>query len=238
MSSVQDAINADRSKLTPITTTQQGDQKPPAAQSDTRVNSLLKSPYARCPLPASNNSADSLRQWGQGTEVPKFRTQTPQTNTKGGGSGTTIVNVGTINASSGGGGTTPTTPTLPTAQNASVTTPTLAPGQTWTGTLQMAKSFIIVQVTTSAFARVELYGSKIAQTLDLSRPVTQAPKNTTSGLILDVALLTAKTWQVLDCVGANDDSTQRSATIYITITNLSTGAGAITASLLFVPEES
>ena len=100
----------------------------------------------------------------------------------------------------------------------------------------MSKSFIIVQVTTSAFARVELYGSKIAQTLDLSRPVTQAPKNTTSGLILDVALLTAKTWQVLDCVGSNDDST-RSATIYVTITNLSTGAGALTASLLFVPEE-
>ena len=100
----------------------------------------------------------------------------------------------------------------------------------------MAKSFIVVQVTTSAFARVELYGTKIAQTLDLSRPVTQGPPNTTRGLILDVALLTAKTWQVLDCVGSNDDST-RSATIYVTITNFSTGSGRITASLLFVPEE-
>ena len=102
----------------------------------------------------------------------------------------------------------------------------------------MSKSFILIQVTGSSFCRIELYGTKIAQTLDLSRPVTQAPKNTTSGLILDVALLTAKTWQVLDCVGSNDDATQRSATIYITITNLSTGAGKITASLLFVPEES
>jgi hypothetical protein len=102
----------------------------------------------------------------------------------------------------------------------------------------MAKSFIVVQVTTSAFARVELYGTKIAQTLDLSRPVTQGPSNTTSGLILDVALLTAKTWQVLDCVGSNDDNTARSSTIYITVTNLSTGAGKITASLVFVPEES
>ena len=233
MPSVTEAVNADRSRLTPIDSTQQAEQKPPAALSDSRINSLLKSPYARCPLPPSNNSADSLRQWGQGSEVPVFRTSAPPANSNGGG-GTTIVNA--TSSSSSSGGITPAT--LPSAQNASVTTPTLAPGQTWTGTLQMSKSFIIVQVTTSAFARVELYGSKIAQTLDLSRPVTQAPKNTTSGLILDVALLTAKTWQVLDCVGSNDDATQRSATIYITITNLSTGAGAITASLLFVPEES
>ena len=233
MPSVTEAVNADRSRLTPIDSTQQAEQKPPAALSDSRINSLLKSPYARCPLPPSNNSADSLRQWGQGSEVPVFRTSAPPANSNGGG-GTTIVNA--TSSSSSSGGTTPST--LPSSQNASVTTPVLAPGQTWTGTLQMSKSFIVVQVTTSAFARVELYGSKIAQTLDLSRPVTQAPKNTTSGLILDVALLTAKTWQVLDCVGSNDDATQRSATIYITITNLSTGAGAITASLLFVPEES
>lgn len=232
MPSVQDAVNADRSKLTPIDTAQQAEQKPPAALSDSRVNSLLKSPYARCPLPPSNNSADSLRQWAQGSDVPMFRTSAPSTNANGGTGGTTIINQ---TGSSSSGGITPAT--LPSSQNASVTTPTLAPGQIWTGTLQMAKSFIVVQVTTSAFARVELYGTKIAQTLDFSRPVTQAPKNTTSGLILDVALLTAKTWQVLDCVGSNDDST-RSATIYVTITNLSTGAGAITASLLFVPEES
>lgn len=233
MPSVQDAINADRSKLTPIEDTRQESQKPPAAQIDSRLNSLLKSPYARCPLPPSNNSADSLRQWGQGSEVPAFRTSAPPANSSNGGGGTTIVNA--TSSSSSSGGTTPAT--LPSSQNASVTTPVLAPGQTWTGTLQMSKSFILIQVTGSSFCRIELYGTKIAQTLDLSRPVTQGPPNTTRGIILDVALLTAKTWQVLDCVGSNDDST-RSATIYVTITNLSTGSGKITASLLFVPEES
>lgn len=232
MPSVSEAINSDRSNLTPIANTQQAEQKPPAALSDSRITSLLKSPYARCPLPASNNSADSLRQWGQGSDVPTFRTQTPQT-TANSGVGTTIIKGAA--SSSSGGGVTPAT--LPSSQNVSVTTPTLAPGQKWTGTLQMAKSFIVVSVTTSAFARVELYGTKIAQTLDLSRPVTQGPSNTTQGLILDVALLTALSWQALDCVGSNDDST-RSATIYITVTNLSTGAGKVTASLLFVPEES
>lgn len=233
MPSVQDAINADRSKLTPISDAQQMDQKPPAAQSDSRLNSLLKSPYARCPLPASNNSADSLRQWGQGSEVPTFRTQTPQTNING-GSGSTTENVGSSSSSSS---STTVVGTLPVAQNASITTPSLAPGQIWTGNLQMSKAFIMLNVAASAFCRVELYGTKIGQMLDLSRPVTQGPSNTTIGLIMDVALLTAKSWQVLDCVGANGDSTQNK-TIYITVTNLSNGAGAIVVSLLFVPEES
>jgi|SRR5271166_1569932 len=231
MPTVSEAINADRSRLTPIEDTQQAAQKPPAAQSDSRLNSLLKSPYARCPLPPSNNSADSLRQWGQGSDVPKFRTQTPPSNNgNGGGKSNTTV----VSSSSSTGGVTPAT--LPTIQNASVTTSVLSPSQTWTGSVQMAKGFMVLRVTGSAFCRVELYGTKIGQTLDLSRPVTQGPSNTTIGLIMDVALLTSKSWQVLDCVGANADSPQ-SSTVYITVTNLSTGAGTITVSLQFVPEE-
>jgi hypothetical protein len=231
MPSVKDAINADRSRLTPIDSTQQPEQKPPAALSDSRVNSLLKSPYARCPLPPSNNSADSLRQWGQGSDVPTFRTQSPQTNANQ-SSGSTVEKVGSVSSSS-----TTVIGTLPTSQNASVTTASLAPGQIWTGSVQMAKAFVLLNVAASAFCRVELYGTKIAQTLDLSRPVTQGPSNTTIGLIMDVALLTAKSWQVLDCVGANGDTTPNK-TIYVTITNLSQGAGIINASLVFVPEES
>lgn len=232
MPSVSEAIKADRSNLTPIDNTQQAAQKPPAALSDSRLNSLLKSPYARCPLPASNNSADSLRQWGQGTDVPTFRTQTPQTNGSQGSGSATVEKVGSSSSSS-----TTVIGALPTAQNASVITTALAPGQSWTGNVQMAKAFLLLNVAASAFCRVELYGTKIAQTLDFSRPVTQGPSNTTIGLILDVALLTAKSWQVLDCVGANGDTTPNS-TIYVTITNLSQGAGVITASLVFVPEES
>lgn len=234
MPSVQDAINADRSRLTPIVDTSQAAQKPPAAQIDARINSLLKSPYARCPLPPSNNSADSLRQWGQGSDVPMFRTQTPLTSSNSGGGSTTSTAV-VESSSSSGGGTTPST--LPLPQNASVTTPILAPSQTWTGTIQMAKAFLALRATGSSFCRIELYGTKIAQTLDLSRPVTQAPANTTQGIILDVALLTALSWQILDCVGSNGDGTQ-SATIYITVTNLSTAAQPFTVSLQFIPEES
>lgn len=100
----------------------------------------------------------------------------------------------------------------------------------------MSKGFMVLHVAASSFCRIELYGTKAAQTLDLSRPVTLAPSNTTSGLILDVALLTSLSWQVLDCVGANGDSPQ-SFTIYITVTNLSTAAQSFVVALQFVPQE-
>jgi hypothetical protein len=232
MPSLAEAINADRSNLTPVGPMEQ-EQKP--APVDPRLASLLKNPTARCPLPSSNNSADSLRQWGQGTEVPKFRTQTPPSNIMGSGGGTTVK--ATSVSSSSSSSSTTTVGVLPKLTNVSVTTSVLAPSQTWTGSLQMAKAFIVVNVSGSAFCRVELYGTKIGQTLDLSRPVTQGPNSTTIGLIMDVALLTAKSWQVLDCVGSNGDSTQ-SSTIYITVTNLSTGSGKITVSIQYVPEES
>ena len=233
MPSVTEAINTDRSNLTPIEAQPAGENKPPVAQ-DSRVGSLLRNPYQRCPLPPSNNSADSLRQWGQGSDVPRFRTQTPPTNV-GGTGGTTVVHVGQQVVNGGSG--TPGTSSLPLAQNASITTPVLAPSQTWTGTVQMAKSFTVLSVSGSSFARIELYGTKIAQTLDISRPVSQAPLNTTQGLIMDVVLLTALTWKVLDCVGSNADSPQ-TQTIYITVTNVSTAAQAFVISLQFVPSES
>ena len=232
MPTLQDAIDRDRSNLTPVEN-QPVENKPPA---DQRVQSLLKSPYARCPLPPSNNSADSLRQWGQGSEVPKFRTQTPPSNTTGSG--------GTTNVSefvSGGGGTPSPTPapvpTLPKVQSASVTTPALSPNQKWTGTVQMAKGFLMLAVSTNVKSRVELYGTKAGQTLDLARPITSPPPNTTVSIIMDVVLQSALSWAVLDCVGANGNSPQTS-TIYITVTNLSNTVKAVQASMQFVPSQS
>jgi hypothetical protein len=230
MPTLEQALSASRSGLTPIS--QQPENKPPAE--DQRVNSLLKSPYARCPLPPSNNSADSLRQWGQGNQVPKFRTQTPPSNVSG-SSGSTTINVGEVNSSSStttGGGT-----TLPQVQNAAVTTTALSPGQTWQGAIQLAKAFILQSVSTSTLARVELYGTQAGQILDISRPVTQSPPSTTISLIMDVVLQQALQWDVLNCVGSNGNEPP-SSTIYITVTNFSAAVAAITASVQFVPEQS
>jgi len=233
MPSLHDAINTDRSNLTPVEPSTIPAGNPPPIDTS-KVNSLLKNANQRCPLPPSNNSADSLRQWGQGDPVPSFRTQTPPSNVVGGAtSATTSVEVVGGASSS----TSTTTTSLAKAQNVSLTTPPLAPSQTWTGTIQIAKSFTMLRVSANSYCRTELYGTASGQTLDLSRPVTQAPVNTTQSLIMDVVLLTALSWQVLDCVGSNGDNPQTS-TIYVTITNLSTAVQAFTVSMQFVPSES
>jgi len=233
MPSLQEAIHADRSNLTPIDPAPRASSPPSMEQ---QVRSLLKSPYQRCPLPPSNNSADSLRQSGQGTNVPMFRTQSPPSNltTSTQGSATSKISSGVVSGSSS---STTTIVNLTTAKNVNLQTPSLSPSQTWEGTIQMAKGFAVLAASANSFCRVELYGTALAQALDLSRPVTQAPSNTTQGLILDLAFLGALSWQVLDCVGANGDSPQGSV-IYVTITNLSTAARAFSVSIQFVPNES
>jgi hypothetical protein len=228
------AINADRSNLTPVDSAAQENKPVPPNQ---KVTSLLRSPYQMCPLPASNNAADSLRQWGQGSDIPRFRTQTPPSNI-GGSGGTTVNKVGEVIA--GGAGSSSSSTTISpaqTAQTVTIITPALVPDQIWTGSVQMAKGFLLLRVTANSFCRIELYGTAIAQTLDLGRTVEQGPPNTTQGLILDVVLLTSLSWQVLDCVGANGDSPQTS-TIYVTITNLSTAVRAFTVTMQFVEAES
>ena len=141
----------------------------------------------------------------------------------------------TISTGRSGSSTTISVP--PTISNASLTTTVLSPSGIWKGTVQMAKGFQLQSVNANSFCRIELYGSKNAQTLDQSRPVSQAPGNTTQGIILDVVLLTSLNWKVLDCVGANMDSPQ-TTTVYATITNLSTASKAFTVSLSYVQLES
>jgi hypothetical protein len=113
MPTVEEAIKADRSHLTLVEPTP-APTMPPAPPSDPKLNSLLKNPYQRCPLPASNASADSLRQFGQGSDVPRFRTMTPPS-TISGGSGSTVTNVGGVIVQNGS--STESKSTLPEQQN-------------------------------------------------------------------------------------------------------------------------
>jgi hypothetical protein len=234
MPSLLDGIQASRANLAPVDSAAQENKPVPP---DQKLASLVKSAYQMCPLPASNNSADSLRQWGQGSDIPRFRTQTPPSNI-GGSGGTTVNNVGEVVA--GGASSSSSSTTISpaqTAQTTSIRTPALVPSQIWTGSVQMSKGFLLIHASVSGFSRVELYDTALAQTLDQSRPVSQAPFNTTQGLILDVVFLSSLSWAVLDCVGSNADNPQTS-TIYVTVTNLSTGVQATTVVFQFVPLES
>ena len=234
------SVLTDTTNLIPAEPSAAAETRPPATE-DSRVKSLLSNAYKRCPLPPSSNSADSLRQFSQGGLVPVFRTQTPPSNLIS--SANTVTNGGVVVAGGSGGsgsGSSSTTiinnPALPV--NASVTTPALTAGQVYLTTLTLAKAFILLSVTVNAYARVELYGTSIAQMLDQSRAVGVAPANTIQGLLSDVVIQPpTTTWAYVNTTGANQDSPQ-SSNIYMTVTNLSGAVTPVTVSVLFVPEES
>ena len=228
MPSMKEAIDRSRDGLVPIPL---NTDKAPAPNPG-EASQLVQNPFQICPLPAVNATPDNIRGFNIGGKVPQFRVLPPPpvevTSTLETSTGSTS---STSSSSSGGG-----TSASPTISNASLTTNVLAPSGIWKGTIQMAKGFQLQSVNANSYCRVELYGSKNAQTLDQSRPVSQAPLNTTQGIIMDVVLLSSLSWKVLDCTGANMDNPQ-TTTVYATITNLSTASKAFTVSLSYVQLE-
>jgi hypothetical protein len=107
------------------------------------------------------------------------------------------------------------------AQTASAATSVLNPAGQFTGVVTLAKAFIVLSISVNAAARVRLYSTAAAQTVDKSRPQTQGPGfGTEQGIIGDVVLTTAPTvWYCEDMIGANSDSPQ-SASAYITVENI------------------
>ena len=230
MPSMKEAIDRSRDGLVPIPP---NTDKAPAPNPG-EASQLVQNPFQTCPLPALNASADNIRGFNIGAKVPQFRVLPPppvETST------VSTTSTGTPGTGTGSSGSSTIISVPPTISNASLTTTVLAPSGIWKGTVQMAKGFQLQSVNANSYCRIELYGSKNAQTLDQSRPVSQAPANTTQGIILDVVLLTSLNWKVLDCIGANMDNPQ-TTTVYATITNLSTASKAFTVSLSYVQLES
>ena len=229
MPTLAEAISKSRDGLVPIPPNTDKAPTPNPGE----ASQLVQNPFQICPLPALNASADNIRGFNIGAKVPQFRVlPPPPVETSIVTKSSTGSTSSTSSSSSGGGGTS----TSPTISNASLTTNVLAPSGIWKGTIQMAKGFQLQSVNANSYCRVELYGSKNAQTLDQSRPVSQAPLNTTQGIIMDVVLLSSLSWKVLDCTGANMDNPQ-TTTVYATITNLSTASKAFTVSLSYVQLE-
>ena len=229
MPSIKEAIERSRDGLVPIPPNTDKAPTPNPGE----ASQLVQNPFQTCPLPALNASADNIRGFNIGAKVPQFRVLPPPPVET-----STVSTTSTTSTGSPGSSVSSTTISVPpTISNASLTTTVLAPSGIWKGTVQMAKGFQLQSVNANSYCRIELYGSKNAQTLDQTRPVSQSPANTTQGIILDVVLLTSLNWKVLDCVGANMDNPQTS-TVYVTITNLSTASKAFTVSLSYVQLES
>ena len=103
----------------------------------------------------------------------------------------------------------------------------------------MAKAFVLLNVSLSGAARIELYSTLNAQTSDLHRPSTIGPGyGTESGIITDIVLDTAPyVWQAVNVIGANADTPQ-TQNIYISVTNLSQASQTYNVSIQYVPVQS
>lgn len=185
--------------------------------------------YIRCPLPPFAVNIDTLRQYNEGGAVPTRRV-IPLPISVQAGSGTTINN-SFVQSSSGGSSGGSSSGTTLKAVTAFVNVSPLSPIGVFATTVQMAKSFQLLQVTFSQPLEIRLYGTSLAQVSDMARLTDNAPPFEINHVITDVVLDTAPyqwSWQNRICANADNPQT---TTIYITIVNPSGSVGTSSASV-------
>lgn len=193
------------------------------------INTML-----RCPLPAIASSPDSLRQFYLGGKIPQMRVLPLPVQSSTTGGGTVIQNVSVTSTAASGSSSTSTI----TAKTTGLTTPTLNPGQQYFGALALSRSFQLLSMTANQACRIQLYGTKAAQTQDSGRALDFPPAaGTLQNLISDLAFDTPPyAWAYQNRIGANGDSPQN-PTLYLTVTNLGTLSATITVTLAYVALE-
>ena len=231
MPTLTEAMNQDLSAYQPV------DQINPQVGLPTQNLEPTLNTVIRCPIPPVYQAmSDNLRQFYQGGQVPQIRlfTQPLQPAPAGGGNNV----AGTVGGGSAGGGG-GFLPTQPNAQQASITTGNLNPGQTFVNSFLVADSFQLLNISTNSPARVQLYGTNTAQLGDSYRGLdVPTPAGTVQNIICDVVLDTSPyQWSFQNRTGANADSPQ-TTTVYVTITNLDSTTDVITLTLTYVPIES
>lgn len=117
---------------------------------------------------------------------------------------------------------------------AAYTTGSLASGGTETGTITMAKGYRLYKITTSAAARVRLYGKASQVSPDAARAWGTDP-GAGVGLMLDYLTVGAVTENLSPLVDGFNDETSPTTAIPISIT--ATAAGAITVTFTYIQTE-
>jgi hypothetical protein len=216
-------------------------------------NEPTRNNMMRTPMPTLwNDSSDSLRQFYIGGQVPQTRFMSPLVggSTSAPSSGGNIVAgvssggvpSGSSSSSgsggsggSGGGGS--STPVISAAQF-TVTTPVIVPGQVFSGSVMVSPSLQLLMLTATAACRVQIYGSRLAQLQDASRPVdTAPPAGISPNIVTDVFLDTLPfQWGFQNRTAANTETPQ-TGTLYVTVTNVGSISSAITVTLSYVPLE-
>jgi hypothetical protein len=230
MPRIEDTLNIDLSNYTSVPPT-----PPPAESMPTQGLMPTRNPMMRFAspyLPGIFPSSDNLVGYHIGGKAPQYRIPVPaQAPAQGAGSTSTTTTIVTSSSS--------TTNNPATSQTASISTATISPGATYTGVITMAKAFVLLNLSVSAAARIELYSTLAAQSSDLHRPSTIGPGYATEqGIITDIVLDTAPyVWQAVNVIGANGDTPQ-TQNIYVSLTNLSAASQTYVVSIQFVPVQS
>jgi hypothetical protein len=186
-------------------------------------------------LPGTFPSTDNVVGFGLAGKIPQWRAAIPSSSTAVSGGGTTAATTVVTSSTS-----TVTTNNPPIAKTASAMAPPLNPGQSFVGTVLLAKSFYLLSVSVSAPVRVELYSTAAARASDMSRAATTPPGyGNEQGLIGDFNLPNAPTTWATDpaVIGGNGDSPQ-SNVIYLTITNISVSSSTPSVTFSYVPLQS
>jgi hypothetical protein len=233
MPSIKDATTSSNlAGYVPVTASPQA-SLPPVQGLEPTLNTMI-----RCPLPPIfQSNPDNLRQYYQGGKVPQNRLLSAVTTTISSSGGSGNAEVANVSVSQSGGVVPP--PAVIVAKQAVITTSVMGPGAQFIGTLpNIGRTYQLLSVTSNTAARVQIYGTSFAQTADLSRALDQPPAaGSTQNIVTDIALDTAPfSWAFQDRVGANGENPQTPAS-YMTITNLSAAAVAITVTLNYVPIE-
>lgn len=196
--------------------------------------------FIRCPLPPFNATVDTLRQFNESGKTPTRRVLPlpAATSANGGGS---VTNTTVINQGGGSSGGSTVVPTKLVSATLTLDVPALTPGGIFTATVTMAKSFQLLQLTSSAPLEVRMYGDAITQGGDVPRATdTAVPFETVPGIITDIVFDTAPfVWSWQNRIGANADPVQNT-NIYLTVVNPSQIVGSASAiiSVQYLPLES
>src|SRR5271165_2541091 len=230
---------ADRLKTQSLPGFEAVENKPNAAPPMIAGAAVSGNRYIRCPLPPFSTTIDTLRQYNEGGAVPTRRVIPLPISTLVGG-GTVINNTSVTNSSGsgGGGGSSSTTATLKSVTVFLNVTP-LAGAGVFQATVQMAKSFQLLQIASSQPLEVRLYGNAFAQVSDVARLTDNAPPYEINGIITDVVLdKLPYQWNWQNRIGANADSPQ-GPTIYVNVVNPSTTAtSSASIAITYLPLES
>jgi hypothetical protein len=226
MPSIKDAINTNLSGYIPVTA------KLPVIATVPHVEK--SNAFLRTVLPPFNSDPDTLRQFEDGSIVPKIRVMPlPVLST----TETTVVSSASSTSSSSSSSSSTTTKLLP--KTAVLTTPLLPAGAFFAGNVQMAESFQLIAMNVTSPCEVRIYGTPTAQSNDSVRANdSPIPPEITANVITSVNIDTVPyQWAWQNVIGANQDSPQ-SSTIYITVVNNDpTMADAITVTLTYLPLE-